>query len=139
MYIIVWTISSILKIFMWIKFMTLWNGSNHKNILFCRKKSYSRIYKKRMKWIWIHFDGWSKKGTYQEVLVILRKNSEYKTYTILRDVKNSEGNLFILVIFIYVLDIEDYECLWWTTQIQLRYFLKHNWEKMQRGGGQRTW
>ena len=39
--------------------------------------------------------------------------------TIMREVKTLEGNSFILVIFIYVLDIEEYESLTWRTQIMI--------------------
>ena len=53
----------------------------------------------------------------ERFLWFLERSQNRSTNTILRDGKTHEGNLFILVIFIYVLYIKEYESLWWRTQI----------------------
>ena len=52
-------------------------------------------------------------------LCFLGRNHNRIPNIIIRELKTHEGNYFILVIFIYVLDIEEYESLWWRTQIMI--------------------
>ena len=53
----------------------------------------------------------SKKDQIRRFLCFLRRSHNRSPNNILREVKTLEGNSFILVIFIYVLGIEEYDCL----------------------------
>ena len=48
---------------------------------------------------------------FRKFLCFLGRSKNRSPNNIMREVKTSEGNSFILVIFIYVLDIEEYESL----------------------------
>ena len=50
--------------------------------------------------------------------------------SIRRNVKTHEGNVFILIIFIYVLGIEEYESPLWRTQIYDSHILDVEREKL---------
>ena len=51
------------------------------------------------------------KGNIMRFLCFLGRSQNRSPNTILRKVKTLEGNSFILIIFIYVLDIDEYESL----------------------------
>ena len=66
-----------------------------------------------------------------------RRHNRSPNY-IQRNVKTLEGNVFILIIFIYMLDIWEYESLWWRTQIYDSHILYVEREKLDFLGHGKT-
>ena len=66
----------------------------------------------------------------ESFLCFLERRHNRNPNSIWRNVKNLEGNVFVLIIFIYVLDIEDYETPWWRTQIYDSHILDVEREKL---------
>ena len=64
------------------------------------------------------------------VSMFLRNKKNRIPNSIWRNVNNLEGNVFILIIFIYVLYILEHESLWWRTQIYDSHILYVEREKL---------
>ena len=71
-----------------------------------------------------------KKEQIESFICFLGRRQNKSPNYIQRNVKIPEGNVFILIIFIYVLDIQDYEPSWWRTQIYDYHILDVEREKL---------
>ena len=63
-------------------------------------------------------------------LCFLGRRQNRSPNSIQRNVKTLEGNVFILIIFIYVLYIDECESLWWRSQIYDSHILDVDREKL---------
>ena len=70
-------------------------------------KTYVLTNNKRMKWI--HSDNDSEKEQIKRFICFLGRRQNRSPNSIRKNVKTPEGNVFILIIFIYVLFIEEYK------------------------------
>ena len=64
------------------------------------------------------------------ILCFLRRIQNRIPNFICRRIKTPEGNSFVVIIFIYVLDIEEYESPWWRAQIFDSHILDVEREKL---------
>ena len=70
------------------------------------------------------------KENIRRFLCFLGRRQNRSPNSIQRNVNNSEDNVFILIIFIYVLYIEDYESPWWRPRIYDSHILYAEREKL---------
>ena len=71
-----------------------------------------------------------KRDQIERFLCFLGRRQNISPNSIIRNPKTLEGKVFMLIIFIYVLYIEEYDSPWWRTQIYDSHILDVEREKL---------